>query len=242
MRIAFLTLAVLMSTGCVSKKKYTELENNYEKLESKVTGLEAENSKLEGTIERRAAIEKQRVEAFRELVRDFKPLVDRGILEVTVEGGQIVLGMKSDVLFGSGSAELSADGKSAVAEVARLLARRADHQYQVEGHTDTDAISGGKFTDNWSLGSERALNVVRAMVTAGMPADHISAASFGQFHPTVDNDSASGKAANRRIEVVLLPDLSDMPGYEVLLKEVGKEPRKMERGPPPGERPPRPPR
>jgi chemotaxis protein MotB len=242
MRAGILALAALMSSGCVAKKKYTALEDSYEQLEKKNEKLETENQKLEATLERRQAIEKQRVEAFRELVRDFKPLVDRGILEVTVEDGKVLIGMKSDVLFASGSAELSADGKAAVTEVAKLLARRTDRKFQVEGHTDSDAISGGKFADNWELGSERALNVVRAMVAAGMSPAQVSAASFGQYAPTGSNSSDAGKAANRRIEVVLLPDLSDMPGYEVLLKEVGKEPRKMERGPPPGERPPRPPR
>ncbi|MFH1468598.1 MAG: flagellar motor protein MotB [Pseudomonadota bacterium] len=151
--------------------------------------------------------------------------MDRGILEVTVDEGRIVVGMAADVLFASGSADLSVDGRQAVVEVAHVLARRTDREFQVEGHTDDIPISSAAFPDNWHLGAARAINVLQVMVKAGMPAERISAATFADTRPVGANASPAGRARNRRIEVVLLPDLSELPGYDALMKN-GRPARK----------------
>lgn len=93
---------------------------------------------------------------------------------------------------------------------------------QVEGHTDNVPIHNAQFPSNWELASARALVVVRAMMTAGMSSDAISAASYGEFHPAASNDDATGRATNRRIEVVLQPDLSTLPGFDELQHAVSQ--------------------
>jgi chemotaxis protein MotB len=81
-------------------------------------------------------------------------------------------------------------------------------------------IKTEKYPSNWELASARALTVVRTMIGAGMPATRVSAASYGEFKPVAANDGADGKKANRRIEIVVVPDLSNLPGFEEL-KQAG---------------------
>ncbi len=215
--IIVLALAIGVSS-CVSKTKYQELESQYDAAQSELAQLQNRVSKLEEQIAQMEARANRRLESLRELYQEFKPLIDRGILEVKVVDGRVVIGMASDILFASGSAVLSDQGKANLAEVAKLLARRTDRAFQVEGHTDNDPISSAEFPSNWYLGSARAINVVNFMVSRGMPAQQLSAASFGDTQPIVDNSSAANKAQNRRIEIVLLPDYSELPGYEKLME------------------------
>ena len=233
--IAILVAATMLSAGCVSKKKYNELETMYEEAQT-------QNKKLRDQLEARDRKAKQRLEAFRELMKDFKPLIDRGVLKIEVVEGRVVIGMASDVLFASGSAELSADGKSNVAEVARLLGKRSDRNFQVEGHTDNVPISSEMYPSNWELGAARAVTVMKHMVSNGMPQDQISAATFGDQMPVASNGTDEGRAQNRRIEIVLLPDVSEIPGYEMLMQEgkggVKRGPKGKPRKPPKGKRPP----
>jgi chemotaxis protein MotB len=93
-----------------------------------------------------------------------------------------------------------------------------DRKFQVEGHTDNVPIRTEQFPSNWELASARALTVLKTMVDAGMPAARVSAASFGDSKPAASNDSSDGKAQNRRIEIVVVPDLSTLPGFEELQK------------------------
>ena len=146
----------------------------------------------------------------------FQSLIDAGKLKVEIVDGRMVVVLASDVLFASGSANLSRDGKSAIGEVAALLADIPDRKFQIEGHTDNVPIRTAVYPSNWELASARALTVLKTMLEAGMPADRISAASFGDSKPARDNETPEGKAANRRIEIVVTPDLSTLPGFEEL--------------------------
>jgi chemotaxis protein MotB len=165
----------------------------------------------------------RRVAEYRSMLVRFKNLIDAGTLSVRVVDGRMVLALPSDVLFDTGSARLSKTGKEAVQQVGSVLSAMGRRRVQVEGHTDNVPIHNEQFPSNWELASARALVVVRAMMQSGMPSDAISAASYGEFHPAASNDDVSGRASNRRIEVVLLPDLSTLPGYDELQKAVAQQ-------------------
>ncbi len=153
---------------------------------------------------------------FRELLTRFKSLIDAGKLRIKIVGGRMVLELPTDILFPSGSATLSEEGQAALEEVGAGLAQMSDREFQVEGHTDDVPIDTRRFPDNWALAAGRALGVRATLEAAGMKPSQLSAASFAQTRPVQDNDTAAGKAANRRIEIVLLPDLSSLPGSEEL--------------------------
>lgn len=206
-----LAAALVLAAGCVPKQKYDDVEQRLQQCQER-------NQRMRAVIDRR-------VKAHEDLMRELKPLVDQGLLEVEVVDGRTTLGMRAEVLFASGSANLSDAGRKAVQDVARVLAKRTDEEFQVEGHTDDQAISTPEFADNWALGAARAINVMKAMVDAGMPADRLSAATFGPTAPAAPNTNDANRARNRRIEIVLMPDLSDLPGYDDMMKKGGRKRR-----------------
>ncbi len=181
-------------------------------------GSIAEMTAALADLEKRRAEAEKRVQEFRNLLSKFKSLIDAGKLKVRIVDGRLVVVLATDILFGSGSASLSKDGKAAIGEVSQVLASIPKRTFQVEGHTDDVPIATAQYPSNWELASARAINVVKAMIDAGMPPERISAASFGQFKPAAPNDTKEGKAQNRRIEIIIVPDLSTLPGFDELQK------------------------
>ncbi|MGR3565106.1 MAG: peptidoglycan -binding protein [Heliomarina sp.] len=129
---------------------------------------------------------------------------------VRIEGDRFVF--SSEVLFPLGSAELSDEGKSEVAKVARILREVADSipseldwVIRVDGHTDDIPLLGaGKYADNWELSQGRALSVVKYMVNAlGIPPGRLSANGFGEYQPINPASTPEARAQNRRIELKL---------------------------------------
>lgn len=157
-----------------------------------------------------------RIAEYRNLLSRFQKMIDAGKLRVKIVEGRMVVELPTDVLFRSGQASLSKEGQEAIAEVAELLAGVPERRFQVEGHTDDVPISTAQYPSNWELASARALRVVHTMIEAGMPEERISAASFGQYAPMVSNEIPEGRDANRRIEIVVVPDLRSMPGFDEL--------------------------
>ncbi len=186
--------------------------------------LKSSVAEMEGALreaaERRAQAE-ARVAQFRELLAKFQKLIDAGQLRVKIVDGRMVVELATDILFASGKADLSEAGKASLAQVGAVLASLSDRSFQVEGHTDNVPIQTDKFPSNWELASARSIVVVKTLVAAGVPANRMSAASFADTHPVADNTSVDGRASNRRIEIVLVPDLSQLPGFEEL-KAVAK--------------------
>ena len=208
----------------------TKLENEQHRLTLEMTQLLEDSSRLKQStdelsralaeVSRRRAEADRRVAEFKGLLGRFKSLIDAGTLKVTINDGRMVLQLPSDVLFDSGSARLSKVGKAAIEEVTGVLKEVPGRRYQIEGHTDNVPIHNPLFRSNWELAAARGLGVLRAMVDGGMDATLVSAASYGEFHPTANNDAEAGRRVNRRIEIIVVPDLSLLPGYEELQKVV----------------------
>jgi chemotaxis protein MotB len=230
----FISLLLALSlSACVSARKYDDLERDYAASSAKVANLEkklgvasSENSQLTTSVaEMKSALEEaqkrkeetdKRLAEFKELTEKFKSLVDAGKLRVKVVDGRMLVQLQTDVLFGSGSARLSAAGRAGIREVGAVLAGLENRSFQVEGHTDNVPIKSATFPSNWELAAARAITVLNTLVEAGMPKERVSAASFGETHAAAPNATAEGRAANRRIEIVVVPDLSSLPGFEEL--------------------------
>ncbi len=209
-----------------SNAKISELETLIAQMEQDL-GKASQNKKamtnsiqhmkdaLKRESDRKKEVEK-RLGEFRKLISRFKQLTDAGQLSIQIKDGRMVVVLPSDVLFKSGSARLSSKGNETIKKVASVLTSIPDKQYQIEGHTDNVPIRSKTYPSNWELASARALTVLKIMVTAGMPANRISAASFGETKPVASNENKSGRKLNRRIDVVVVPDLSLLPGYQEL--------------------------
>lgn len=193
-------------------REKAELLSDRTRLRSSVAEMEQALNEL--AARKRAA--EDRIAQYQDLVDRFKPLIDAGRLKVQIVDGRMVVALATDILFASGKAELSDEGKSALAEVAGILADIPDRSYQVEGHTDNVPIQTAQYPSNWELASARAVAVVRTLIEGGMPEDRVSAASFSKNKPVASNDTKEGRAHNRRIEIVVVPDLSGLPGFDEL--------------------------
>ncbi|TXH22800.1 MAG: hypothetical protein E6Q99_08750 [Elusimicrobia bacterium] len=129
-------------------------------------------------------------------------------LTVEQRNGRIYVSMDNKLLFPSGSYAVDTKGKELITKLAKAIENEADLNVLVEGHTDTDKVqSGGTLKDNWDLSVLRATSVVRLIQeTSRMDPVRVTAAGRGEYVPVDPAD----KARNRRIEIILAPDLKEL--------------------------------
>ena len=154
-----------------------------------------------------------RLKQFKDLMAKFKSMVDSGKLKVEIRNGLMLVKLADNILFDPGKTELKKDGQAAIKEVSAILAAIPGRKFQVAGHTDDKGLAhGGKYKDNWELSAARAVEVVHFMIKdGGMPPERLSAAGFADQLPVAKNDTDDGRKQNRRIEIVLLPNIEDLP-------------------------------
>jgi chemotaxis protein MotB len=125
-------------------------------------------------------------------------------VHVAIEQRGLAIRVLTDsLLFSSGSATLESQGEPLLAEIAALLNVDHVHPIAVEGNTDDVPISGGAFPSNWELSTARASTVVRFLIGKGVDPQRLSAVGYAEQHPIASNATASGRALNRRVEIVL---------------------------------------
>ena len=139
-------------------------------------------------------------------------------LTVVQKNGKVYISLEEDLLFASGKYEVNSGGVSALSKLATALASQKDLEILVEGHTDSIPLSGrGLVKDNWDLSVMRATNVVKVLLkTPSLDPLQLTAAGRAEFVPIATNKIKEGRSANRRIEMILSPNLDDL--FE-LLKE-----------------------
>ena len=170
----------------------------------------AEAQRLQGRLDQLAAIEeevRERNRIYEEVLGRFRSLIDAGRLSVSIVRGRMVINLPQDILFSSGSAVLGREGRETLSQIASVLSEFTDRTFQVEGHTDNDPISTAQFPSNWELSAARALSVVKLLVQQGVVPELVSGAGYGEYQPVATNETREGKRLNRRIEIVMLPNL-----------------------------------
>ena len=149
----------------------------------------------------------QRNEIYAQFVERLQGMIDAGQLSVSIRNGRIVIELPNNILFDSGRAQLNEEGRQALIRVAGILTQFQDRRFQVEGHTDDKPIRSAHYPSNWELSTARALAVVHLLVEAAVNPSNLSAAGFGEHQPRADNATPEGRRLNRRIEIVMLPNL-----------------------------------
>lgn len=144
------------------------------------------------------------------LVKDLEAEVASSNTQIDQLREGLRMSLPAELLFTSGSADLSAEGVRVLADLAKDLRGDVYTPYQilVEGHTDGVAIRGPlaqRYATNWELAGARAARVVRALEESGVDGKKLAAVSRGQQQPVSPDDSPEGRAANRRIEIRLIP-------------------------------------
>lgn len=132
-------------------------------------------------------------------------------LTVTQKDGKVYVAMSDKLLFESGSAQVNKQGKEALGKVAEVLKKQNDIDVFIEGHTDTKPIKTVQFKDNWDLSVVRATSVVRILTKDyGVNPLQIVPSGRGEFMPVDDNETADGRARNRRTEIIMAPRLDKL--------------------------------
>ena len=133
-------------------------------------------------------------------------------LTVEQKNGKVYVSMENKLLFNSGSYAVGAEGKNAVVEVGKVLASNPEIAVLIEGHTDNDAFTAnGPIADNWDLSTKRATAIVSILAeNKAINKQNLTAAGRSEYAPLLSNDSADGKAKNRRIEIILTPKLDEI--------------------------------
>lgn len=140
-----------------------------------------------------------------------KPLSDARLLEVLTVRGRTVVRIPEAPLFELSKADVKADGRKLLEEVAKALNAVPHRNFQVEAHTDNVPLKKSpKYMSNWELSSARALEVAKVLVALGLPPERVSAAGFGEFSPAFPNDTAEHQTQNRRIEISFVPTQEEL--------------------------------
>ena len=136
-------------------------------------------------------------------------------LTVREKDGKVYVAMSDKLLFESGSARVDKRGKEALAKLAEVLNKQSDIDVYIEGHTDSKPINTAQFKDNWDLSVIRATSVVRILIkNYHVNPLQIQPSGRGEYMPVADNETADGRAKNRRTEIIMAPKLDKL--YQML--------------------------
>jgi chemotaxis protein MotB len=180
------------------------------RLQEQNVSVEQLQQALQELRERKARAE-ARLQTFRSMLERFQKMIASGKLRVRIVRGRMVVELAENILFDSGKADLKPDGEVALAEVAEVLKTIPDRDFQIAGHTDNIPINSRRYPSNWELSTDRAVNVTRFLAEQGMARERLSAAGYAETQPVASNDTPEERAQNRRIEIVLMPNLEELP-------------------------------
>jgi len=195
-----LCAASVLLSGCVSQGKYDELQGQYNKLQGQYTDLEGQQKQLQQSSAAQATKSAAEIAAMKKELAADKVHVSRlqDAIKYTVN---------SDLLFRSGSWQMSPQGQEVIAKLAPRLAPFQQSKIVVNGYTDNApvgrALQQQGITSNEVLSQKRAEAVMEYLISQGVKPDFISARGGGEADPIASNATAQGRAQNRRVEVTL---------------------------------------
>lgn len=214
--------ALQESYAALEKNSNESLESNMKKnrelldeLDEKAKALALEQEKLGKNAQRLQELEDM-IAAKEASMKKLKETLSKALnsfegkgLTVEQKNGKVYVSMENKLLFSSGSWSVSSEGKKAVVELGKVLGDNPDIAVLIEGHTDDDAFTAsGPIADNWDLSTKRATSIVGILSeNKKINKQNLTAAGRGEFSPLATNETAEGKAKNRRIEIILTPRL-----------------------------------
>lgn len=183
-------------------------KNRLEKLEKDLALRSQRIDELESVI----AAKDAKMNALREAVSNALTNFEGKGLSVEQRDGKVYVSMENKLLFDSGSWAVNSEGRKAVQQLGSVLAQNPDIAVLIEGHTDNVPYGGsGQLKDNWDLSTKRATSIVQILrENSNIDPQNLTAAGRGEYAPVASNDSETGKAKNRRIEVILTPKLDEI--------------------------------
>lgn len=183
--------------------------------------LSGKNEELESLVEEKDEVMKARVSELNTTMEQLRQSLKSEIkdyqakLDLAKKG--IVVGVLADLLFGSGSADISPEGQKVLSKISDVLKKvPGNNHIVVEGHTDNVPIRYSRWRSNWELSSERALSVLEYLVQESeLDPAIFSAQGYGEYRPVEENDTSAGQKQNRRVEIVIQPQLRKVDAQEL---------------------------
>ncbi len=194
----------LMNSTLSNTQKFTlALKNKEAELQERETKLK----ELQAIVHKQDSITKSLENSVKNALLGFKS----DELSVEVKNGKVYVSMRDKLLFKSGSADVEEKGKDALKKLEMALNKNQDLDILIEGHTDNVPIKTGIYKDNWDLSVARATSIVRYISGDNkLNPKRVEAAGRGEFYPVASNETADGKAKNRRTEIILSPKLDEL--------------------------------
>jgi chemotaxis protein MotB len=201
------------------QKKEDLLRQLEQNLDAKKASIDEMSFELE---KRNAGIVEleQILDAQKKIVQDLKNKVSEALLgfenkglTVTMKNGKVYVSLEEKLLFKTASWDIDANGMSALKNLAGVLEKNPDIQITIEGHTDNVPFNpaGGQLKDNWDLSVKRATTVVRVLLEgSGIDPKRLTASGRSQYLPVDDRNTIDARQKNRRTEIVLTPDLTEL--------------------------------
>jgi len=129
-------------------------------------------------------------------------------VSLSMEDRGLVITFLDEVLFDSGKAKIKPEASVPLDKVASVITSEAsDLDIGIEGHTDNVPIKYSGWKSNWELSTARATSVLHYLIEKGVSPSRLAAIGYGEFRPVSSNDTAEGRSKNRRVEIVILPQL-----------------------------------
>lgn len=194
----------------LSSKGAENLEKTLESLKEKDLKI----SRLQDAITRKDSVTLALVSSVKRAVG-----IDDPDIEVNVEKGVVYISIADKLLFKSGSYQVSDRAKEILGKVAAIVKDKSNFECMVEGHTDNVPIKNPVLQDNWDLSVKRATSIVRILQQDfGIEPGRLVASGRGEYVPLESNDTAEGRARNRRTRILILPKIDQF--YDMIEKEM----------------------
>ena len=196
----------------ILQSKSDNLSQTIFDLRRRVVDLDAANTKLKAENASLAKAREEQVQkvssTYESLLEKMKSEISQGQVTISELKGKLTVNMVDSILFDSGKAEVKKGGLELLGKVISILKDVTDKSIRIEGHTDNVQISRAlaqRYPTNWELSAARAINVTRYLQDQGVDPANLSAVAYGEWKPVATNDTAEGRAKNRRIEIILVP-------------------------------------
>lgn len=213
---------VLFASSTVDETKYEQMMTTFNELFTGGTGVIDYQAPIHDEFNPLEDIElreinqtafAQEMENLREMQREINSYIQEKNLseqldtELTKNG--LMITILDDALFDSGKADIKPESEKLAKEISKLLVSDPPRQIVISGHTDNVPIQTAEFRSNWDLSAMRAINFLKIIIENNtLNPSYFNASGHGQFQPVADNNSEIGRSKNRRVEVLILPNIS----------------------------------
>lgn len=194
--------------------KEDSLNKEQKRMEFLASQLQSREARV-GELESQIARKDSAVQTLKRKIADALLNFDGKGLTVTNKDGKVYVSLENSLLFSSGSWKIDSRGKEALDQLASVLAENPDLNVVVEGHTDNDEFNGRTAVkDNWDLSVMRATSIVKILLAnEKVNPKKVTAAGRSEYMPIASNETSEGKATNRRTEIIITPNLSELVDF-----------------------------